>query len=50
MRWFPVAKFALAFLTSSHSDVGHFMLQTLYRQIQIEIFFLAIAGKKIVSE
>lgn len=26
------------------------MLQTLYRQIQIEIFFLAVAGKKIVSE
>lgn len=26
------------------------LLQTLYKQIQIEIFFLAIAGEKIVSD
>lgn len=30
--------------------MSHFMLQTRLRQIQIEISFLAVAGKNIVSD
>lgn len=37
-------------LVLGHSADGHFMPQMLYCQTQIEIFFLAIAGKKIVSD